>query len=132
MKMRRLIALPIVCACAWAPAFAATVGPDWCVAYPESGSADVNAVLKTIAEEVRADIGEATGLNLKVVPASKAKSPAIYIGERFGLMPEIYIADNQLTGALFTNDEIRVKARHFPNVMVADYRPIYKSNVSDR
>lgn len=58
-------------------------------------------------------------------------APAIYIGERFGLMPEIYIADNQLTGALFTNDEIRVKARHFLNVMVADYRPLYKSNVSD-
>ena len=58
-------------------------------------------------------------------------APAIYIGERFGLMPEIYIADNQLTGALFTNDEIRVKARHFLNVMVADYRPLYKSNVTD-
>ena len=58
-------------------------------------------------------------------------APAIYIGERFGLMPEIYIADNQLTGALFTNDEIRVKARHFLNVLVADYRPLYKSNVAD-
>ncbi len=58
-------------------------------------------------------------------------APAIYIGERFGLMPEIYIADNQLTGALFTNDEIRVKARHFLNVMVADYRPLYKSNAAD-
>ena len=63
--------------------------------------------------------------------ADPTVAPAIYIGERFGLMPEIYIADNQLTGALFTNDEIRVKARHFLNVMVADYRPLYKSNVSD-
>lgn len=63
--------------------------------------------------------------------ADPAVAPAIYIGERFGLMPEIYIADNQLTGALFTNDEIRVKARHFLNVMVADYRPMYKANVAD-
>ena len=63
--------------------------------------------------------------------ADPAVAPAIYIGERFGLMPEIYIADNQVTGALFTNDEIRVKARHFLNVMVADYRPLYKSNISD-
>ena len=62
--------------------------------------------------------------------ADPAVAPAIYIGERFGLMPEIYIADNQLTGALFTNDEIRVKARHFLNVMVADHRPLYKSNVA--
>ena len=63
--------------------------------------------------------------------ADPTVAPAIYIGERFGLMPEIYIADNQVTGALFTNDEIRVKARHFLNVMVADYRPLYKSNVAD-
>ena len=63
--------------------------------------------------------------------ADPTVAPAIYIGERFGLMPEIYIADNQLTGALFTNDEIRVKARHFLNVMVADYRPLYKSNAAD-
>ena len=63
--------------------------------------------------------------------ADPAVAPAIYVGERFGLMPEIYIADNQVTGALFTNDEIRVKARHFLNVMVADYRPMYKSNVTD-
>ncbi len=61
--------------------------------------------------------------------ADPAIAPAVYIGERFGLMPEIYIADNQVSGALFTNDEIRVKARHFLNVMVADYRPLYKSNV---
>ena len=40
--------------------------------------------------------------------ADPAIAPAIYIGERFGLMPEIYIADNQVSGALFTNDEIRV------------------------
>ena len=26
---------------------AVTVGPDWCVAYPESGSKDVNRVLQT-------------------------------------------------------------------------------------
>lgn len=58
-------------------------------------------------------------------------APAIYIGERFGLMPEIYIADDQLNGALFTNDEIRVKARHFLNVMVADHRPLYKANAAD-
>ena len=63
--------------------------------------------------------------------ADPTVAPAIYIGERFGLMPEIYIADNQLTGALFTNDEIRVKARYFLNVMVADYRPLYKANVTD-
>jgi hypothetical protein len=63
--------------------------------------------------------------------ADPSIAPAIFIGERFGLLPEIYIADNQTQGALFSNDEVRVKARHFLNVMVADYRPLYKSNVTD-
>ena len=62
---------------------AATVGPDWCVAYPEDGSKDVNNVLKSFAEEVRNDINEAAGFKLKVLPASKAKSPAIWIGAAF-------------------------------------------------
>ena len=63
--------------------------------------------------------------------ADPAIAPAIFIGERFGLMPEIYIADNQTQGALFSNDEVRVKARHFLNVLVADHRPLYKANVAD-
>lgn len=55
--------------------------------------------------------------------------PAIFIGERFGLLPEIYIADGQVSGALFTHDEVRIKARHFLSVFTADYRPLFKSNV---
>ncbi len=73
---------------------------------------------------------EFTDANDWAAVADPMIAPAIYVGERFGLMPEIYIADNQLTGALFTNDEIRVKARHFLNVMVTDYRPLYKNNVA--
>ena len=62
---------------------AVTVGPDWCVAYPDTGSKDINRVLRVAAEEVRDDINEATGLKLKSVPAAKAKSPAIFIGAEF-------------------------------------------------
>lgn len=57
-------------------------------------------------------------------------TPAIFIGERFGLLPEIYIADGQVSGALFTHDEVRIKARHFLSVFTADHRPLYKSNVA--
>ena len=70
----------LVCACSIS---AVMVGPDWCVAYPEAGSPDVNKVLRIAAEEVCDDINEATGLKLKAVPASKAKVPAIYIGAEF-------------------------------------------------
>ena len=62
---------------------AVTVGPDWCVVYPENQKKVVNRALKVAAEEVRDDINEATGLKLKAVPASKAKPPAIYIGAEF-------------------------------------------------
>jgi hypothetical protein len=57
-------------------------------------------------------------------------APAIFIGERFGLMPEVFIAGNELSGAVFTNDEHRLKVRHFLAVWVNDFRPLYKSNVA--
>jgi hypothetical protein len=57
-------------------------------------------------------------------------APAIYVGERFGLMPEVFIAGNELSGAVFTNDEHRLKVRHFLAVWVNDFRPLYKGNVA--
>lgn len=57
-------------------------------------------------------------------------APGIVVAERFGLLPEIIIADQAQNGALFTNDEIRMKARHWLAVFVADYRPLYKANVA--
>jgi hypothetical protein len=57
-------------------------------------------------------------------------SPGIILGERFGVMPEIIIADGETNGALFSNDEIRMKVRHWVSVFVADYRPLYKANVA--
>ena len=57
-------------------------------------------------------------------------APAIYIGERFGLMPEIYMSSAENAGAVFTNDEHRLKVRHFLAVWVNDFRPLHKSNVA--
>lgn len=57
-------------------------------------------------------------------------APGIIVGERFGLTPEIFIADSQTGGAMFTNDELRMKVRHWVSVFVADYRPLYKSNLA--
>ena len=56
-------------------------------------------------------------------------APAIIVAERFGLLPEIFLSDSQTSGALFTNDEVRMKVRHWLSVFVADYRPLYKANV---
>jgi len=57
-------------------------------------------------------------------------APAIYVGERFGIMPEIFIAGDNLSPAVFMNDEHRLKVRHFLAVWVNDFRPLHKSNVA--
>lgn len=56
-------------------------------------------------------------------------APAIYVGERFGIAPEIFVAGDELSPAVFTNDEHRLKIRHFLAVWVNDFRPLHKSNV---
>lgn len=56
-------------------------------------------------------------------------APAIYVGERFGLMPEIFVAGDERSPAVFMNDEHRIKVRHFVAVWVNDFRPLHKSNV---
>ena len=51
------------------------------------------------------------------------------MGERFGLLPQIFIAGDNLSPAVFTNDESRLKVRHFLSIWVNDYRPLHKENV---
>lgn len=57
-------------------------------------------------------------------------APAIIVGERFGLMPEIFVAGRETDPAVFMNDEHRIKIRHFLAILVADFRPLHKSNVA--
>lgn len=57
-------------------------------------------------------------------------APAIYVGERFGLTPEIFIAGDNYSPAVFMNDEHRLKVRHFLAVWVNDFRPLHKTNVA--
>jgi hypothetical protein len=59
-----------------------------------------------------------------------AVAPAIYVAERFGIMPEVYVAGSDESPAVFMNDEHRIKVRHFLAVFVTDFRPLHKSNVS--
>jgi hypothetical protein len=57
-------------------------------------------------------------------------APAIILGERFGLVPEVYIAGNETDPAVFMNDETRLKVRQFLALCVGDFRPLHKSNVA--
>lgn len=56
-------------------------------------------------------------------------APGIMIGERFGIMPEIFVAGDETSPAVFMNDESRLKVRHFLAVGVADYRPLANNPV---
>ncbi len=57
-------------------------------------------------------------------------APAIFVGERFGLAPEIFIAGDELSPAVFSNDEHRLKVRHYLAVWVNDFRPLFMNNVA--
>jgi len=73
---------------------------------------------------------EFTDANDWAAVADPAIAPGIIVAERFGLTPEIFIADNELNGALFTNDQLRMKVRQWVAVFAADYRPLFKANVA--
>jgi hypothetical protein len=55
--------------------------------------------------------------------------PGIMIAERFGIMPEIFVAGDETSPAVFMNDESRIKVRHFLAVGVADFRPLANNHV---
>jgi len=73
---------------------------------------------------------EFTDLSDWAAVADPRLAPGIIVAERFGLLPEIFIGDGETSGALFTNDELRMKVRHLVSVFVADHRPLYKANVA--
>ena len=73
---------------------------------------------------------EMTDANDWMAVADPRVWPAITVGFRFGNVPELFIADQETVGSMFTNDEMRIKVRYIFAVGVGDYRPLYKSNVT--
>lgn len=71
-----------------------------------------------------------TDANDWVAAAHPQDLPGVAIGYRFARSPELFIADHPLMGAMFTNDEMRVKVRFVFAVGVGDYRALYKHVVS--
>jgi len=63
--------------------------------------------------------------------ADPAELEGLCIGYRFGRAPELFVADSELTGSMFTNDEMRIKCRFVYAVGIGDYRALYKHNVAD-
>ena len=95
------------------------------IVYPSWNPADnkhTENLLQGSAEDVIV-VPEWTDVNDWAAACDPRLAPAIYIGERFGLTPEIFVSGDPLSPAMFTNDEARLKVRFFCSVFVADYRP---------
>jgi hypothetical protein len=70
-----------------------------------------------------------TDVNDWAVACDPAVLPAIFVGERFGILPEVFIAGDSLSPAVFMNDETRLKVRQFIAVWVNDFRPLANNHV---
>lgn len=62
--------------------------------------------------------------------ADPADLAGIMVGYRHGRTPEIFVADDQVSGSMFTNDELRIKVRFIYTVGIANYRALHKSIVT--
>jgi len=74
-------------------------------------------------------VPEFTDANDFAAVADPRLVPGVMIGEIFGIEPQIILAGDERDPAMFMNDEIRHKVRHFLTVGVANYRAVHKSNV---
>lgn len=95
---------------------------------PGSPNNDIN--VRTMPADRVITVPEFTDANDWAAAADPADLPGVCIGYRFGRAPEVFVADDPLTGSMFTNDEMRIKARFVVAVGVGDYRALYKANVS--
>lgn len=95
----------------------------------EPGTADNDANVRRMSDSV-ITVPEWTDANDWAAVASPQDLEGICIGYRYGRQPEIFVADSELTGSMFTNDEMRIKVRFIFTVGIADYRALHKSNVS--
>ena len=80
-----------------------------------------------------------TDTNNWALAADPAQFPAIYhIFPRGGSTPQLFTADSETTGTMFTNDTMRFKVRMMTYrasatedcAPVSDFRPLHKSNVA--
>jgi len=56
--------------------------------------------------------------------------PGVMLGTRYGLIPQVIIAGDQRDPAMFSNDESRLKVRHFLATGIGNWSALHKSNVA--
>ena len=94
---------------------------------PGTGDNDVN-VRQGSAHVIA--VPEWTDTNNWAACASPLDLPGVCVGYRFGRAPEMFVADSDVVGSMFTNDEMRIKVRFFYAVGIGDWRALHKNNVA--
>ena len=94
---------------------------------PGTGNNDANVRANTFGVVT---VPEFTDVNDWAAAADPGDLPGICIGYRFGRAPELFVADDETVGSMFTNDEMRIKVRFLYTIGVAEPRALYKHNVT--
>ncbi len=94
---------------------------------PGTGDNDIN-VRQGSARVIA--VPEWTDTNNWAAVADPLDLPGVCIGYRFGRAPELFVADQDAVGSMFTHDEMRIKIRFFYAVGIGDYRALHKNNVT--
>ena len=94
------------------------------------GTADNDINPRTMSADRVITVPEWTDANNWAAAADPAQLQGVCIGYRFGRVPELFVADDGLTGSMFTNDEMRIKGRFVVAVGIGDWRALHKSNVA--
>ncbi|MER3457886.1 MAG: hypothetical protein C4309_03935 [Chloroflexota bacterium] len=95
---------------------------------PALTTAELDNVRRQAASDVIV-VPEWTDANDWAAVADPAIAPGIGVGYRYGRTPEIFVAQDEVVGSMFTHDELRVKVRFLYAAGVMDYRPLHKNNV---
>ena len=95
----------------------------------EPGTADNDANVRRASSRVVV-VPEWTDANDWAAVADPRVAPGVIVGYRFGRVPEVFTAGEETVGSMFTNDEMRIKARFIVAVGVGDYRPLFKQNAA--
>lgn len=94
------------------------------------GTADNDRNVRMLPADRIITVPEWTDANNWAATADPKMAQGVCIGYRFGREPEMFIAEEPIVGSMFTNDEMRIKARFITAVGVGDYRALHKNNVA--
>jgi len=96
----------------------------------ESGTMDNDINARRMSSDAVIVVPEWTDADNWYAAASPMDLETIMVGYRFGRQPELFVADNELMGSMFTNDEMRIKVRFIYVVGIGDYRGLHRNTVT--